>query len=46
MNAMVNTGLGISPIITDRFPASRWEDAFAVARAGNGGKVIIDWTKE
>jgi threonine 3-dehydrogenase len=46
MNAMVSTGLDISPIITDRFPASRWEEAFAVARAGNGGKVIIDWAKE
>jgi threonine 3-dehydrogenase len=46
MNAMVGTGLDISPIITDRFPASRWEEAFAVARKGNGGKVIIDWAKE
>ena len=44
MNAMVATGLDISPIITDRFPASRWEEAFAVARKGDSGKVIIDWT--
>jgi len=43
MNAMVSTGLNISPVITDRFPASRWQDAFAVARKGDGGKVIIDW---
>ncbi|HEY5249040.1 MAG TPA: zinc-binding dehydrogenase, partial [Dermatophilaceae bacterium] len=46
MNAMVRTGLDISPIITDRFPASRWEEAFAVARQGDGGKVIIDWSQE
>ena len=46
MTAMVSTGLDISPIITDRFPASRWEEAFAVARKGDGGKVIIDWTEE
>ena len=46
MNAMVSTGLDISPIITDRFPASRWDEAFAVARQGDGGKVIIDWTAE
>ena len=46
MNAMVHTGLDISPIITDRFPASRWEEAFAVARKGDGGKVIIDWSQE
>ena len=44
MNAMVSTGLDISPIITDRFPASQWADAFATARAGTGGKVIIDWS--
>jgi len=46
MNAMVSTGLDIMPVITDRFPASRWEDAFATARTGNGGKVIIDWSEE
>jgi threonine 3-dehydrogenase len=44
MNAMVSTGLDISPVITDRFPASQWEDAFAVARKGNHGKVLIDWS--
>jgi threonine 3-dehydrogenase len=44
MNAMVSTGLDISPIITDRYPAARWEDAFAMGRAGNRGKVIIDWS--
>jgi len=46
MNAMVNTGLDITPVITDRFPASRWEEAFAVAPKGDGGKVIIDWSQE
>ena len=46
MNAMVNTGLDISAVITDRFPASRWEDAFAAARSGDAGKVIIDWSEE
>jgi threonine 3-dehydrogenase len=44
MNAMVSTGLDVSPVITDRFPASRWEDAFAMARNGDRGKIIIDWT--
>ena len=31
--------------ITDRFPASRWADAFAAARAADRGKVVIDWTQ-
>ena len=44
MNAMVHTGLDVSAVITDRFPAERWEEAFATARTGNGGKVIIDWS--
>ena len=44
MNAMVSTGLDVSPVITDRFPADRWEDAFATARKGDRGKVVIDWT--
>ena len=44
MNAMVQTGLDVSAVITDRFPASDWEQAFAVARGGDSGKVVIDWT--
>jgi threonine 3-dehydrogenase len=44
MNAMVQTGLDVSDVITDRFPASRWDDAFAVARRGDSGKVVIDWS--
>jgi len=44
MTAMVSTGLNVSTVITDRFPASRWEDAFAAARKGDRGKIIIDWS--
>jgi len=46
MTAMVSKGLDISRVITDRFPASRWEDAFAAARNGDRGKIIIDWSEE
>jgi len=46
MNAMLIAGLDISPVITDRFPADRWEEAFAAAASGDRGKVIIDWTQE
>jgi threonine 3-dehydrogenase len=44
MNAMVATGLDISEVITDRFAAADWELAFATARSGNGGKVIMNWS--
>jgi len=44
MNAMIQSGLDISDIITDRFAASDWQLAFAAARSSNSGKVIMDWT--
>ena len=25
------------------FPPIVWEEAFAIARNGNGGKVVLDW---
>ena len=43
MTAMLGSGLDVSPVITDRFPAERWDEAFATARAGLGGKVLIEW---
>lgn len=44
MNAMIQTGLDISDIITDRFKANDWQQAFAAARSSNSGKVIMDWS--
>jgi threonine 3-dehydrogenase len=43
MTAMLSSGLDVTPVITDRFPAAEWEQAFVTARAGLGGKVIIEW---
>ena len=34
----------VTSVITHRFPADRWEDAFAAARSGECGKVIMDWS--
>ncbi|HEX5427166.1 MAG TPA: zinc-binding dehydrogenase, partial [Pedococcus sp.] len=34
----------IASVITHRFPAERWQDAFAAARSGQCGKVIMDWS--
>ena len=44
MNSMVQKGLDVSKVITHRFPAAQWEDAFALARSGNCGKIILDWS--
>ncbi|GAA1344932.1 L-threonine 3-dehydrogenase [Arthrobacter roseus] len=35
----------ISSIITDKLPATRWEEGFDAARSGSGGKVVLDWTE-
>jgi threonine 3-dehydrogenase len=44
MSALLRSGLDISPVITDRVPATEWQHAFKLARAGERGKVVIDWT--
>ena len=44
MNSMVQKGLDISPVITHRFAASEWQQAFELARTGNCGKIILDWS--
>ena len=41
--ALLQAGLDITPVITHRFPAERFEDAFAAVRTGNTGKVLLDW---
>jgi threonine 3-dehydrogenase len=45
MSAMLHSGLDISAVITDRFPAADWAEGFATARAGKGGKVVLDWSE-
>jgi len=34
----------VRSVITHRFPASDWAEAFAIARTGECGKVILDWS--
>ncbi len=46
MSVMLESGLDIKPVITHRFPYRDYEEAFAVARSGNSGKVILDWTED
>ncbi len=44
MTVMLQSGLDITPAITHRFSFREHEAAFAAARAGDSGKVIMDWT--
>jgi threonine 3-dehydrogenase len=43
MSAMLQGGLDVKPVITHRFPAVRFDEAFAVVADGLSGKVILDW---
>ena len=44
MTVMLQSGLDITPAITHRFGFRDFEAAFAAARSGDSGKVIMDWT--
>jgi threonine 3-dehydrogenase len=43
MSVLVSQGLDIGPVITHRFPAEEFEEAFATARGGRCGKVLLHW---
>ncbi len=43
MTVMLQSGLDITPAITHRFGFRDFAAAFATARAGDSGKVIMDW---
>ena len=43
MAAMLQSGLDVTGIVTHRFPADRFEEAFALVGRGECGKVILDW---
>lgn len=43
MQAMVQSGLPISPIITHKYKIDDYLEGFEVMKSGNSGKVILDW---
>src|ERR687898_566338 len=45
MTVMLQSGLDIAPVITHRFPADAFEDAFAAIRTGETGKVLLHWSE-
>jgi len=44
MSVLLQRGLDLTPVITHRFDHTAFDEAFATARAGKCGKVILDWT--
>jgi len=45
MNAMVQSGLDISPIITHRLDYKDFKEGFETMRSGKSGKIILNWDK-
>jgi threonine 3-dehydrogenase len=43
MTTMIQSGLDISPVITHQFPYTEFEEAFALMRSGQSGKIILNW---
>ena len=43
MLAMLQSGLDIRPVITNRFPAADFDVAFQSAIQGGAGKIVLDW---
>jgi len=45
MTVMLQSGLDISPVITDRFHYADFQKGFDAMLSGNSGKVILDWNE-
>lgn len=43
MQVMVQSGLDVTPVITNRFNFKDYEEAFELMKSGNSGKVIVNW---
>ncbi len=44
MTALIQSGLDISPVITHRFPFTLFQEAIELAKSGNSGKIVLDWS--
>ncbi|MTI14859.1 L-threonine 3-dehydrogenase [Sansalvadorimonas verongulae] len=45
MGSMLQSGLNLDPIITHRYPVSKFEEAFEIMAGGKSGKIVLDWTE-
>jgi threonine 3-dehydrogenase len=42
---LIQSGTDITPLITDSFHYTEYEEAFEIMRSGKSGKVILNWTE-
>jgi threonine 3-dehydrogenase len=45
MSVLIESGLDIRPVVTHRYPWNDFEKGFAAMKAGDSGKVVLDWSK-
>jgi threonine 3-dehydrogenase len=43
MQAMIQSGLDITPVITHRYAVDDFKEGFEIMRSGNSGKIILNW---
>jgi threonine 3-dehydrogenase len=43
MTALIQSGVDISPVITHRFPYTKFKEAIELMKSGNSGKIVLDW---
>ncbi len=43
MNVMLESGLDIKPVITHRFRYDEFQRGFEAMKAGDSGRVVLDW---
>ena len=43
MQAMIQSGLDVTPVITHKFKIDDYKEGFEIMKSGNSGKVILDW---
>ena len=43
MQAMIQSGLDITPVITHHFAIKDYEQGFEIMKSGNSGKIILNW---
>jgi threonine 3-dehydrogenase len=43
MTSLIQSGLDISPVITHRFPYTKFEEGIELMKSGNSGKIVLEW---
>jgi threonine 3-dehydrogenase len=45
MSVLIESGLDITPVVTHRYGWQDFEKGFAAMKAGDSGKVVLDWSR-